>query len=92
MTANAATEDRRGVVTKDSIRAGIFFSIAAVFVFSISNALIKWLVARYPLGEVVFFRSVFSLLPPLPLRRPWLPRAARCKWRSAETPRRPACR
>jgi drug/metabolite transporter (DMT)-like permease len=65
MTANAATEDRRGVVTKDSIRAGIFFSIAAVFVFSISNALIKWLVARYPLGEVVFFRSVFSLLPAL---------------------------
>ena len=65
MTVSTSEPDRRGIPTKDSIRAGIFFSIAAVFVFSVSNALIKWLVARYPVGEVVVFRSIFSLIPAL---------------------------
>jgi len=63
MTAVADPKERRGIPTKDSIRTGIFFSIGAVFAFSISNALIKWLVARYPIGEVVAFRSFFSLIP-----------------------------
>lgn len=83
MTGAAATEDRRGIPTKDSIRAGIFFSIAAVFCFSISNALIKWLVARYPIGEVVFFRSFFSLFPAL------LVVASQGGWSSLRTHRLP---
>jgi drug/metabolite transporter (DMT)-like permease len=65
MTDAENSRDRRGIEARDSIRTGLFFAIAAVFFFSISNALIKWLVARYPIGEVVFFRSIFSLLPAL---------------------------
>ena len=36
--------------------------IAATVLFAITAALAKWLVAIYPVGEVVFFRSFFSLV------------------------------
>src|SRR5579863_4001434 len=51
------------VPSREEVRAGIFYMIAAVFVFSVINALVKWEAARYPLAEVVFFRCAFSLLP-----------------------------
>lgn len=51
------------VPSRDEVRAGIFYMLGSVFVFSVVNALVKWEAARYALDEVVFFRCVFSLVP-----------------------------
>ena len=45
---------------KDDVPRGILFMIAATLLLAISNALAKWLVAIYPVGEVMFFRSFSS--------------------------------
>lgn len=47
--------------------AGLLITLLGVFVFSGSNALAKWLVASYPVGETLFFRSSVALLILLPL-------------------------
>ncbi len=65
-----AAPSRRFVMpapSPEEVRAGICYMLASVFVFAVINALVKWEAARYPLGEVVFFRSGFSLLPCLAL-------------------------
>ncbi len=41
---------------------GIMFMIGATVMFAISNASSKWLVAIYPVGEVMFGRSLSSLI------------------------------
>lgn len=51
------------VPSRQEVRAGIFYMMSSVFVFSLINAVVKWESARYPLNEVVFFRCAFSLLP-----------------------------
>lgn len=53
--------------SREEVRTGIFFMLATVFVFTVINALVKWEAARYPLGELVFFRCALSLLPCLVL-------------------------
>ena len=50
------------VVRKSDIPLGILFMIAASLLFALSSALAKWLVALYPVGEVMFFRSFSSLV------------------------------
>jgi drug/metabolite transporter (DMT)-like permease len=55
------------VPSREQVRAGIFYMVSAVFVFSLINAVVKWEAARYPVNEVVFFRCAFSLLPVLVL-------------------------
>lgn len=55
------------IPSREEIRAGIFYMIGSVFMFSLINAVVKWEAARYPLPEVVFFRCVFSLAPCLVL-------------------------
>jgi drug/metabolite transporter (DMT)-like permease len=47
---------------KDNVPRGILFMILATILFTVSNALAKWLVAIYPVGEIMFFRSFSSLL------------------------------
>ncbi len=47
---------------QDHVPRGIICMIAATVLFAITAALAKWLVATYPIGEVVFFRSFFSLV------------------------------
>src|SRR5947208_1275973 len=42
--------------TQDEVRRGIAYMIVSVFIFAIVNALVKWLVADYPVTQVVFFR------------------------------------
>ena len=56
MSAIAAplTEARR-------LLAGIGITLLGVFVFSLSNALAKWLTGGYPVGEILFVRSVVVL-------------------------------
>ncbi len=60
----AADTASRGTSSKpqDHVPRGILCMIAATVLFAITAALAKWLVATYPVGEVVFFRSFFSLL------------------------------
>ncbi len=55
------------VPSRDEIRSGILYMIAAVLIFALINAGIKWEAARYPLGQLIFLRSLFSLVPCLAL-------------------------
>jgi len=41
----------------------ISFLIAGVFVFSLQDAIIKWISGNYPVHEIVFIRSVFAVIP-----------------------------
>jgi drug/metabolite transporter (DMT)-like permease len=47
----------------DNIRLGILYMVASVFLFSIQNAIGKWLAQTYPIPMLVFFRSFVALLP-----------------------------
>lgn len=49
--------------SRGDIRRGILYMVGAVFVFSVLNAAIKWMVASYPVPEVVFIRCLFALIP-----------------------------
>lgn len=49
----------------DNVPLGIGMMLLAVFLFSIMNVLVKTLTAGYSINQVVFFRSVFALLPVL---------------------------
>ncbi|BBK31091.1 EamA domain-containing membrane protein RarD [Stella humosa] len=42
---------------------GILFMLGAVACFVVMDALIKWLSAKFPTMQVVFFRSLFALVP-----------------------------
>jgi len=59
MTAAATTPAPRD----DNIRLGILYMMGAVFLFSIRNAIGKWLAQSYPMPMLVFFRSFVALLP-----------------------------
>ena len=47
----------------DDIRLAILYMVASVFLFSIQNAIGKWLAQSYPIPMLVFFRSFIALLP-----------------------------
>ncbi len=47
---------------REHVPLGILYMVGATIVFSASSACSKWLVATYPVGEVLFTRSVISLL------------------------------
>jgi drug/metabolite transporter (DMT)-like permease len=44
---------------------GILLKLVSAVLFAVMSALIRYLGARYPIGEVVFFRSAFAILPVL---------------------------
>ncbi len=46
----------------DHVPLGILFMVLATLVFSISSALSKWQVSHYSFAEVLFFRSIGSLV------------------------------
>jgi drug/metabolite transporter (DMT)-like permease len=46
---------------RDHVPLGILYMVGATIVFSVSSASSKWLVATYPVGEVLFTRSLVSL-------------------------------
>ena len=62
----AATEcsaiDAPVAARQNHVVHGILFMIAATVMFAISNALAKWVVAIYPVGEVMFARSLTSCI------------------------------
>src|SRR5215470_6103792 len=41
----------------------ILLKVASAFVFAVMSVLVRWLGDRYPVGQVVFFRSAFAILP-----------------------------
>jgi drug/metabolite transporter (DMT)-like permease len=42
---------------------GIVLKLISAVLFAVMSALIRYLGARYPIGEVVFYRSAFAVLP-----------------------------
>jgi drug/metabolite transporter (DMT)-like permease len=46
-----------------NIGKGILLKLIAAVFFAFMSAIVRWLGARYPIGEVVFFRSAFAILP-----------------------------
>lgn len=68
---NKSEHDERGIAQvtaaptprADNIRLGIVYMVASVFLFSIQNAIGKWLAQTYPIAMLVFFRSFIALLP-----------------------------
>lgn len=42
---------------------GITLKLAATLTFTVMSALVKTLSAKYPIGQIVFFRSFFALIP-----------------------------
>ena len=47
---------------QDNVPRGILFMVLATVMLAASNAIAKWQVAIYPVGEVMFFRSLFSFV------------------------------
>jgi len=47
---------------REHVPLGILYMVGATIVFAISSAASKWLVDIYPVGEVLFTRSGFSLI------------------------------
>ena len=62
MSADAAAEPIAGHARQTNIPLAIFFMVLSGAVFSGSNAASKWLVATYPIGEVLFARTLVGLL------------------------------
>ncbi len=42
---------------------GILLKLISAVLFAVMSALVRFLGARYPIGEVVFYRSAFAILP-----------------------------
>jgi drug/metabolite transporter (DMT)-like permease len=65
LSADAGTGARVGaarVGPRDNIPLAIFLMIASGLVFNCANAASKWLVATYPVGEVLFSRALIALI------------------------------
>jgi drug/metabolite transporter (DMT)-like permease len=46
---------------RNQVPRGILYMVASTVVFAGVNAIVKWELALYPVGEVAFFRSLFAL-------------------------------
>jgi drug/metabolite transporter (DMT)-like permease len=47
---------------REHVPLGILYMVGATIVFAASSAASKWLVARYPIGEVLFTRTAVALM------------------------------
>jgi drug/metabolite transporter (DMT)-like permease len=65
MTAENATPEAMAAprpTRAENVPLGILFMVAATIGFAGMHAISKWLIARYPIGEVLFSRSIVSFL------------------------------
>lgn len=46
---------------RERIGRGIAFMVAAVALFNVMGALVKWLGPHYPIGQLMFFRNAFAI-------------------------------
>ena len=44
---------------------GIIFMLVAIFIYSLTNVVVKYVAPHYPIMEIVFFRNLFTLIPAL---------------------------
>lgn len=56
------TAARPKVIRVEDVPRGIIMMVAATALFTIASAASKWLVAEYPIGEVLFLRSFSSFI------------------------------
>jgi drug/metabolite transporter (DMT)-like permease len=62
--SEASGPDRRvagNPARREHVPLGILYMLGATIVFAASSAVSKWLVARYPIGEVLFTRTAVAL-------------------------------
>lgn len=61
-----------GVLGANTVAAGMVIMLFGDFLFSLNDAMAKWLVASFAVGQVLFLRSVGSaiILTPMVLRQP----------------------
>src|SRR3546814_6048122 len=52
-----------GAMAGHPVARGIGLYVLAIFLLSVMDAVIKWLAPDYPTMQIVFFRSLFGLLP-----------------------------
>jgi drug/metabolite transporter (DMT)-like permease len=57
-----ALDSPKSAIRRDNVPRGIMCMIAATLLFALTHALAKWQVAAYPVGQVMFLRSLLSLL------------------------------
>jgi drug/metabolite transporter (DMT)-like permease len=64
LSAGAETEARAPAsrIAREHIPLAIFYMVASGAVFNCANAASKWLIATYPIGEVLFARTLVALL------------------------------
>jgi drug/metabolite transporter (DMT)-like permease len=62
VSADAAVGPITEHVRRTNIPLAIFYMVASGAVFSASNAASKWLIATYPIGEVLFARTLVGLV------------------------------
>jgi drug/metabolite transporter (DMT)-like permease len=63
VNAESSRETRATDATRrERIPLGILYMIAATILFAGNSAISKWLVDKYPIGEVIFTRSLVSLI------------------------------
>lgn len=58
----SATETAAAAARRNQIPRGIFFMVISTVLFAGVNAIVKWEVAIYPVGEVAFYRALFALV------------------------------
>jgi drug/metabolite transporter (DMT)-like permease len=54
---------KQGCIEPVNPRKGIALKLISAVLFAVMQALIRYLGARYPIGEVVFYRSAFAIIP-----------------------------
>src|SRR5271154_6337884 len=55
---------------RNQIPLGIAYTVGSTVMFAGGNAVVKWQLANYPLGEVAFGRPLFAFLPPAAILLP----------------------
>jgi len=58
----SAIETAAAAARRNQIPRGIFFMVISTVLFAGVNAIVKWEVAIYPVGEVAFYRALFALV------------------------------
>jgi hypothetical protein len=51
--------DAAAMARRNQIPRGIVYMIGSTVVFAAVNAIVKWELAIYPVGEAAFFRALF---------------------------------
>jgi drug/metabolite transporter (DMT)-like permease len=46
-----------------NLTRAVLLKLMAAFLFAMMSVLVRWVGARYPVGQIVFFRSAFAILP-----------------------------